>query len=92
MESTEAFAKKIESKLYEWNEEIEKLERNAQQQDSALPEELSKAKTKAAQLEETLNELRNRGKDASVEIRSTINEAAEFITVALDQAFKKINL
>jgi predicted nuclease with TOPRIM domain len=92
MESTEAFAKKIESKLYEWNEEIEKLEKNARQQKALLPDELNKAKTKATQLEKRLHELRNSGKDASVEIRSTINEAAEFITVALDQAFKKINL
>lgn len=94
-EKRDAYVKKIQAKLEEWNAEIDRLEAKA---DNAAAdarvkyqEQIAEAKASRDDLKQKLGELRSAGDEAWRELKSGLDEAWDSLSAAVKSARSKFD-
>lgn len=89
-ESRDAFVKKMQAKLDEWNAEIDKLEAQSRQKEADLQQDyqrrIAELKTQRQEARQKLEKLQNAGESAWEDLKSGVELAAGALGDALKSA------
>ncbi len=94
-EKRDAYVKKVQAKLDEWNAEIDRLEAKAESAAAdarvQYEEQIAKAKASRDDLRQKLGEIRKAGDEAWQELKSGLDQAWDSLSAAVKSARSKFD-